>query len=320
MVVLVIAGVALHPIARPREISRGHLLLDTSILLSAIVAVVWTVVLEPLFTHLQTDPLTQAVTVLYPLGSLGALFLLTVLMLRSAETTSSTRLLAAGWGLIAIADSAYVVLAAGDTYTTGNPADLFWFAGAVVIALAATLDRPGPATAVSPRDLGHAWQFAVPAMLLILAGAVVWLHAPGESGRWPGVEQVALALAATLLVLRMALGYRDAVLIHELHVQRSQEREASRLVEEEAARLQGVILTGRELSHLLSNDLAMAVGWVDILREDPALPRHLRPAVDDAALGLTRAAEHLGRLQQVNRVATRETPVGPALDLERSAS
>jgi hypothetical protein len=152
-----------------------------------------------------------------------------------------------------------------------------------------------------------------------LSGAVVWLHGAGTDNGWPGFEQLALATAVSLLVVRMALGYRDAVLIHELYVQRAQEREASRLVEAEAARLQGVVLTGRELSHLLSNDLAMAVGGVDILRDDPALPRHLRAIADDAAIGLDRAAEHLRRLQHVNRVATRETPVGPALDLEQSS-
>ena len=119
---------------------------------------------------------------------------------------------------------------------------------------------------------------------------------------------------------RIAVGYRDTVLIRELYAQRAREQEASHRAQEEAARLQGVILTGRELSHLLSNDLAMAVGWIDLLREHPDLPAELREVVDDAAVGLERAAEHLKRLQQVSRVATRQTPLGPALDLAQSAA
>lgn len=324
MVMLVVAGAALHPISHPREVSRARLLLDTSVFLSAVVAVVWAVILDPLFTRLETDPLTQAITLLYPLASLTALFLLTMLMLRSAETTPSTRLLAVGWALIAIADSAYVVLVAGDTYMTGHPADLLWFAGAVLIALAATLDMALPGTSEPSHDIGRPWQFAVPTLLLVLAAAVVWLHGIGTdeaitSLDLPTPDQAALAIAGILLVIRMALGYRDAVLVHELFVQHALEREATRQAREEAARLQGVVLTGREIGHLVNNDLAVTLGWVDLLREHPDLPDELREIVSDAAVGLDRAAEHLHQLQKVTRVATHETPVGLALDLEQSA-
>ena len=324
MVLLVIVGVALHPIDRPREVSRARLLLDTSIFLSAIAAVVWAIVLDPLFTRLQTDPLTQAISLLYPLASLTALFLLTMLMLRSAQTSTSTRLLAVGWASIAVADSTYVVLAAGDSYMTGHPTDLLWFAGAVTIGLAAVLDTAPPPANEPSHDIGRPWQFAVPTVLLVLAGTVVWLHGVGaevDLGRvtLPSPDQAALAIAAILLAIRMALGYRDAVLIHELFVQRAQEREAARLAREEAAQLQGVVLTGREVSHLLNNDLAVTLGWIELLREHPDATPELRSIASDAAVGLDRAAEHLLRLQQVTRVAVHETPVGPALDLDRSS-
>ncbi|MFN8634689.1 MAG: hypothetical protein U0893_12605 [Chloroflexota bacterium] len=320
MVVFVIAGTALHPIVRHRDVSRAHVLIDVAIVLGAVIAVAWTVVLDPLFDSLATAPIAQAVTLLYPLGSLGALALLTVLMLRSAEAPISSRLLALGWACIATADAAYVVLNAEDTYATGNPADLFWFAGAVLIGLAATLDRPRPTLARPAHEAGSTWQFAAPAILLLLAGAVVWVHGLGSDLHLPSPEQLALAVAVVLLVVRVILAYRDTIVMHELHVQQEREREAARVAREESARLQGVILTGRELGHLLSNDLAMAVGWIDLLREHPRLPAELRKSVRDAAFGLDRAVEHLHRLQQVNRVATHETPVGPALDLEQSAA
>lgn len=320
MVVLVISGTALHPIVRQRDVSRAHVVVEVSIVLAAIVAVAWTVVLDPLFTRLETAPLTQTITLLYPLGSVGALFLLTVLMLRSAETSISSRLLALGWALIACADSAYVVLNAEEAYVTGNPADLLWFAGAVSIGLAAVLDRPRPTPDRPAREASSTWQFSAPAILLFLAGAVVWFHGLGEDMRLPSPDQLALAVAAVLLVVRVALAYRDTIEVHRLHLQQAQEREATRQAREEAARLQGVVLTGRELGHLLSNDIAISVGWVDLLYEHPGLPADLREVARDAAVGLERAVEHLRRLQQVNRVATHETPVGLALDLEQSAS
>jgi hypothetical protein len=320
MVVLVLVGTALTPIARPREISRGRLALDASIIMAAVGAMAWSIVLAPLFKRLETDPIIQAVTLVYPVGSLGSLLLLAILMLRSAETALSTRLLAIGWALIASADVAYVALAADDTYSTGNPADLFWFAGAVVIGLAAALDRPAEVRPAPEHDVGQRWQIVVPAVLLIVARIVGLLQESGSAALHVRPDQALVGLAAVLLVVRIAVGYRDTVLIRELYAQRAREQEASHRAQEEAARLQGVILTGRELSHLLSNDLAMAVGWIDFLREHPDLPADLREVVDDAAVGLERAAEHLKRLQQVNRVATRQTPLGPALDLAQSAA
>jgi hypothetical protein len=320
MIVFVLIGTALTPITRPREISRGRLALDATIILAAIGAMAWSVALAPMFNRLETDPLTQAVTLLYPVGSLGSLLLLSILMLRSAETSVSIRLLTIGWGLIAAADVAYVVLAADDAYATGNPADLFWFTGAVLIGLAAALDRPAEVRPVHEHDVGQRWQMVVPIVLVIVVRVVMVLQESGPDGLHVRPEQALLGLAAVLLVVRIAVGYRDIVLIRELYAQRAREQEASHRAQEEAARLQGVILTGRELSHLLSNDLAMAVGWIDLLREHPDLPPDLREVVDDAAVGLERAADHLKRLQQVNRVATRETPMGPALDLAQSAA
>ena len=320
MAALVIAGAATHPIARRHDVSRTRLLLDAAMLLSAMIAVAWSVALGPLFARLQTEPLTQVVTLLYPIGSVSALFLLTMLMVRAFETPVSTRLLAAGLSLIAAADAAYVVLATNDTYTTGHITDWFWFSGAVLLGLAALLDRPQPAPLAAPEHIGHPWRFLAPAGLLVLAGVVVWAGASNAHAGLPSPAEAALAIAAGLLVMRMAVGYRDAVLVHQLHVERAQEQEFARLAREEAARLQGVILTGRELSHLLGNDLAVTVGWIDLLRTHPSMPIELQPLIDDASGGLERATAHVRKLQMVERIATHDTPVGPALDLDQAST
>jgi DNA-binding response OmpR family regulator len=94
---------------------------------------------------------------------------------------------------------------------------------------------------------------------------------------------------------------------------------ASALVGLERAQLVAVALAARELAHILNNDLALPVGAMELLREDPALPPQLRQIVEEASAGLASAAGHVRRLQQVVRIQTKETPVGPALDLERSA-
>ena len=44
----------------------------------------------------------------------------------------------------------------------------------------------------------------------------------------------------------------------------------------------------------------------------------MRSLLHHAAQGLEQAVQDIAQLQRVVRVATRETPVGPALDLDRS--
>ena len=86
----------------------------------------------------------------------------------------------------------------------------------------------------------------------------------------------------------------------------------------EHARLEGVQLTAREMAHLLNNDLAVAVGLIKLLQERPDVPPHLRELLDEAAGGLDSAARHISDFQSVVRVATKETPAGLSLDLDRS--
>jgi PAS domain S-box-containing protein len=87
----------------------------------------------------------------------------------------------------------------------------------------------------------------------------------------------------------------------------------------ERAQLQAVSLAARELAHRLNNDLALAVGTIDLLRTESTLSDELRELVAEAAAGLERVGEQLAQLQKLARFQTRETPVGPALDIDRSA-
>lgn len=90
----------------------------------------------------------------------------------------------------------------------------------------------------------------------------------------------------------------------------------------EAHRLQGqldgITLAGRELAHVLNNELALAVSALELLRLDPAAAVDSPELFAEAAVHLDRAVAHVAKLQRVVRVETQETPVGPALDLERS--
>jgi DNA-binding response OmpR family regulator len=85
------------------------------------------------------------------------------------------------------------------------------------------------------------------------------------------------------------------------------------------AQVDGIRLAARELAHLINNDLTVAVGVMELLRDqykdNLPVPLHL---VEQAAIGLGDATRHIEQLQHVARIETQETPVGPALDLMRS--
>jgi len=84
-------------------------------------------------------------------------------------------------------------------------------------------------------------------------------------------------------------------------------------------RLEGVTLAARELAHRINNDVTVAVALLELLRVHPHTPDELRELADDATVSLQRAVQTVQRFQQVVRVEVKDTPVGPALDLERSA-
>jgi PAS domain S-box-containing protein len=85
-----------------------------------------------------------------------------------------------------------------------------------------------------------------------------------------------------------------------------------------AARLEGIQLAAREMAHLLNNALAMPVAAIDLLQQQAKVPPHLRRMVDKAATSLQDAKLCIQHFQQVVRVETKDTVVGPTLDLARS--
>ena len=84
------------------------------------------------------------------------------------------------------------------------------------------------------------------------------------------------------------------------------------------ARLEGVRLAARELAHLLNNELAIAVTSVDMLLHRHDLGGEVREQIDEVSAYLDAAVRYVAQFQQVVRVETKSTPVGPALDLHRS--
>lgn len=94
---------------------------------------------------------------------------------------------------------------------------------------------------------------------------------------------------------------------------------SSILVGLERSQLASATLTARELAHLLNNDLAVPLIVLSELDERPyGLPLEAG-MVREAVMALQSASQRIHQLQTIARFTTKETPVGPSLDLQRSA-
>ena len=65
---------------------------------------------------------------------------------------------------------------------------------------------------------------------------------------------------------------------------------------------------GRELAHLLNNELALPTGVLNLLEEQPNVPAELRPLIEKAAADLAAAGRHVDAFREVVEAARRGAP------------
>jgi len=87
------------------------------------------------------------------------------------------------------------------------------------------------------------------------------------------------------------------------------------------ARLAGARLATRTAHHLLNTPLTLALGYTDLLAEDPRVPPELRALAEVASDSIQTAAADLRRLIGIRQLVERDIglPSGPVLDLADSA-
>jgi signal transduction histidine kinase len=126
-------------------------------------------------------------------------------------------------------------------------------------------------------------------------------------------------LAAVLL---LPLGIAGVAVRRWLGLRRAlRQREAAEARLAEAARLEGVLLAARTMQHEMNNQLGMAVGYAELLADDPSLSTEQREMARTALHGAERAAALLGRLRTLTHVRVRHVggPDGPVLALSTEA-
>ena len=107
--------------------------------------------------------------------------------------------------------------------------------------------------------------------------------------------------------------------IAERHAETKEARRRAEEAARDGARLQGALLAANTVEHHLGNQLALTMGYTELLAEGPALPRPADHYAQMALEGVVRATETLRTLRSIIRLEEADM-AGPAyIDLERSA-
>ena len=125
-------------------------------------------------------------------------------------------------------------------------------------------------------------------------------------------DYLAKPFALEALEARLAIAERRVELVGE----RRQVVEAL----EEAARVQGALLASATVEHNLGNQLALTMGYAELLARDPRLDAELRPWAERALSGVEQAVATLDKLRRIMRIERSGMRGGPqVLDLDRSS-
>src|SRR2546430_9502215 len=149
--------------------SRWRVWFDGLIVGLALTSTAWAFGLKSVWL---SDSSTRILDLAYPVSDI-LIGTILILAIRRASQQAAGRMafLLAGVASYSIADSAFAYLNAQGAFgAVGNVIDTGWFAGFLLIALAAAFPAgaPKPATQQAPLDL---WQLALPWMTLLLAAA-----------------------------------------------------------------------------------------------------------------------------------------------------
>ena len=137
---LAVAGLVVHPAMRGNSAHRARLVLDGTVIATALLFLSWTLVLGPLWRSSDLGTFGGIVGLAYPFGDVVIVFFI-VLAIRGMTGAKRLSLwcLLAALLVMAVSDSTYTYLTEVANYSSahGNLIDVGWFAAYLGIAIAA---------------------------------------------------------------------------------------------------------------------------------------------------------------------------------------
>jgi len=149
---LLLWGLLYFPAGRLDRGARVRLMLDLAVVAIAGAMVVTYVVLGPTLREVGPDPLSNGVSIAYPVGDMILLVGLGSVLLRRTAVSSARALqfMAAGLLFYVAADLVYGYIQLHSTYQGGDPVDSLWMIAIAFFAVAgAAQTSPGPTAVVS---------------------------------------------------------------------------------------------------------------------------------------------------------------------------
>ena len=197
---LVLAFVAiLHAPAAPNQgVARVRIVLDGVITSGSLLFVAWLTTLDTVFRSSSSTGAARAFTLTYPIGDLVIAGIgLSLFTWRLGRRAVVTGLITGGFLLLALADTSFAYLNATGAYAnSSDPTDVGWFAGFLLIGLAALVPEERSARARDRLRL-TGWQLYFP--FVPLAAAVVTVIVGTSAGRhfsrFDVVDGLAVAVA-----------------------------------------------------------------------------------------------------------------------------
>jgi signal transduction histidine kinase len=163
----------------------------------------------------------------------------------------------------------------------------------------------------------------IPSVVLVEGGDLELREMVSEAGATICLEKPfrPLQLRNTVQGLLDSSGRMDSLFSANSTSDSSDQDEAQSFeTNEDSARLDGVKLAARTAHHLLNTPLSLALGYGELLAEDPRMPDEMRAMAREVAGSVESAAALLQRMLHITRIRERDPnfPGGAILDLAKS--
>jgi hypothetical protein len=161
---LAVAAMLAFPGRAERATLQARSLLDGAVIATSLLYTSWSLVLGPVFRAGEGGVLEQAIALAYPVGDVVLATIVFVVVARIRVGGAPVLLLGAGLLSLAVADTSFAYLTQEGSYSTGSLSDVGWFAGYLLVAVAAR----------RPATVGITWVGRRPGRLQILLPYCPW--------------------------------------------------------------------------------------------------------------------------------------------------
>ena len=194
-----------------RRFSRARVALDGLIIAASVLVVAWTLVLDSVVRNPADSVLGQVIRLAYPVGDVVIVTLALALpsrLVRKGSQSQAIGFTIAGLVGLWVADSGFAYLTATDQYMSGQLIDTGWFAGFLLLCVAALQPSPAPAAAAAPtRRVAAGVPYLVAIVAVIVTAVSAMLH--------PRFDAVAFAILLVTTCFLAVRQYLSSLSQHE---------------------------------------------------------------------------------------------------------